>query len=135
MTDYHNFNQYCIIWCKKMNYSLRDQRMRRILAVLIIFSAVMVAYAQKAGRASRQYGNVRVKAMVLDAKSSKPIPNVTVYLIPQGDTTITDFALSGENGLAVLDKVVPGKYELNAEQLGYKAFSKVYDLPDIVCHR
>lgn len=111
-----------------MNCSLKIPYMKKFLAVLIIFSAAMVAYAQEAGRASSQYGNVRVKAMVLDAKSSKPISNVTVYLIPQGDTTITDFALSGENGLVVLDKVVSGKYELNAELLGYKAFSKVYDI-------
>ncbi len=111
-----------------MTYSLNDLHMKKLLVVLFVFSSEMAVYAQETGRASRQYENVRVKAMVLDAKSSKPIPNVTVYLIPQGDTTITDFALSGENGLVVLDKVASGKYELNAEQLGYRAFSKVYDI-------
>ena len=104
--------------------------MKKILVSLIFFTLAVISNAQETGSSSRryQYQNVRVKAMVLDTKSSQPIPYVTVYLIPQGDTTITNFAVSGENGLVVLDKVASGKYVLNAELLGYNTFTKVYDV-------
>ena len=70
--------------------------MKKILVSLIFFTLAVISKAQKTGSSSRryQYQNVRVKAMVLDAKSSQPIPYVTVYLIPQGDTTITNFSVS-----------------------------------------
>ena len=104
--------------------------MKKIFVPLVFFTLAMICHAQGSGSSSReyQYVNVRVKAMVLDAKSSQPVPFVTVYLIPQGDTTITNFALSGENGQVVLDKVASGKYRLNAELLGYNTFSRVYDI-------
>ena len=104
--------------------------MKKILVSLIFFTLAVISKAQETGSSSRryQYQNVRVKAMVLDAKSSQPIPYVTVYLIPQGDTTITNFSVSSENGQVVLDKVASGKYELNAELLGYNTFTKVYDI-------
>lgn len=71
---------------------------------------------------------MNVKATVIDLKTLAAMPDVSVYLIPQGDTTITDFSLSGANGLVVFDKVLSGKYELNAEMLGYKTFRKTYEI-------
>lgn len=104
--------------------------MKKFLSTLFFLSLAVLSRAQGTGSSSReyQYEHVTVKAMVLDAKSSQPIPYVTVYLIPQGDTTITNFALSGTNGQVVLEKVLSGKYRLNAELLGYNTFSKVYDI-------
>ena len=40
------------------------------------------------------YEPVKVKAFVLDSKTAEPIPYASVYLIPKGDTTVTNFTIS-----------------------------------------
>ena len=70
--------------------------------------------------------NVKVKLTLKDAKTSEPITWASVYLIPQGDTTITHFALSDDKGDVELKEVPTGKYELNAEMIGYLPHKKVY---------
>ena len=47
--------------------------------------------------------------IVVDATSGAPVEFATVYLCPQGDTTITNFALAGEDGIAVIEDVTQGK--------------------------
>ena len=72
--------------------------------------------------------NTNVKLTLKDSKSSKPISWASVYLIPAGDTTITHFALSDEKGDVLLKEVPVGKYELNAEIIGYNPHKKVYTI-------
>ena len=74
------------------------------------------------------YEPVKVKAFVLDSKTAEPIPYASVYLIPKGDTTVTNFTISDANGKAVMDNVTPGQYELNAEHIGYFTFKKVFEI-------
>lgn len=76
----------------------------------------------------RKYESVKVKATVLDAESAEPIPFVSVYLIPKGDTTITNFAISDPKGKVVMGSVTSGKYELYAEYIGYHTFKKSFDI-------
>lgn len=103
---------------------------KKALAFLVLITLCLHSRAQMGSDASRnnQYVNIRVKARVLDAKSSQPIPYATVYLIPQGDTIITNFTLSGENGEVVMEKVASGRYKLSAELLGYNTFTRVFDI-------
>ena len=96
--------------------------------MFITFSGMADPQGTKRTDLSYQYQNIRVKAKVLDAASREPIPGVTVYLIPQGDTVVTNFALSGEDGAVVLEKVASGTYALNAELLGYRTFTKEYEI-------
>ena len=72
--------------------------------------------------------NTNVKLTLKDSKSSKPVSWASVYLIPAGDTTITHFALSDDKGDVVLKEVPVGKYELNAEIIGYNPHKKVYTI-------
>ena len=104
--------------------------MKRVLAIFIAITAVVSSYAQgsRSENPRFQYQDVRVKARVLDSKTSAPVSFATIYLIPQGDTTITNFAISDEKGDVVLEKVASGKYVLNAELLGYKTFTKPYEI-------
>ena len=113
-----------------IGFRLRLFMMKNALLFINLLIIDVLASAQVNGSIARQYQyqNVRVKAMILDTKSSQPIPYVSVYLIPLGDTTITNFALSGDNGQVVLEKVPSGRYQFNAELLGYNTFSKVYDI-------
>lgn len=67
-----------------------------------------------------------VKIKLLDSISGEPLQMATVYLQPKGDTTIMYFNLTDTAGVAVLDKVVRGTYNLTAEYLGYKAFRREY---------
>ena len=71
--------------------------------------------------------NVDLKCLIQDANTGDALPYATVYLIPQGDTTITHFALSDEKGAVKIEGIVPGKFVFNAELIGYKPFKKVYD--------
>ena len=66
-----------------------------------------------------QNSNTHVKLTLKDAQNSEPIPWTSVYLIPDGDTTITHFALSNDKGDVLLKDVPVGKYEVNAEIIGY----------------
>ena len=70
--------------------------------------------------------NLEVKLTLKDSKTSDPISWASVYLIPDGDTTITHFALSDDKGDVRLEDVPAGKYELNAEMIGYIPYKKVY---------
>ena len=72
--------------------------------------------------------NTDVRLTLKDLKSSQPIPWASVYLIPAGDTTITHFALSDDKGDVLLKEVPVGKYELNAEIIGYTPHKKIYTI-------
>ena len=72
--------------------------------------------------------NVTVEMVLQDARTKDPISYATVYLVPQGDTTITNFALSDAKGKVRIEDVISGKYQVNAEMIGYKPYMKVHDL-------
>ena len=72
--------------------------------------------------------NTDVKLTLNDFKTSKPISWASVYLVPAGDTTITHFALSDDNGNVLLKEVPVGKYEVNAEIIGYTPHKKIYTI-------
>ena len=71
--------------------------------------------------------NIVVKMSLKDAKSEEPLPFATVYLNPQGDTTITHFALSDPEGKVEIPEVPVGRYRLNVELIGYTPFAKDYN--------
>ena len=72
--------------------------------------------------------NTDVRLTLKDTKTSDPISWASVYLIPAGDTTITHFSLSDDRGDVLLKDVPVGKYELNAEMIGYNPHKKVYTI-------
>lgn len=65
---------------------------KTILSIITLVFCVMVN-AQTITDA-RVYESFRVKATVIDIKNSVSVPYVSVYLIPKGDTTVTNFAIS-----------------------------------------
>lgn len=96
-----------------------------ILLCLLLISAGLNAQVISFDMVQRNR-NLNVKLTLQDAKTSEPISWASVYLIPQNDTTITHFALSDDKGDVVLKEVPVGKYELNAEMIGYIPHKKVY---------
>ena len=72
--------------------------------------------------------NVRLKFRLQDAKSGDPLRYASVYLIPQGDTLIKHFVLSDEKGSVEIPDIVPGRYEVNAEMIGYNPYKKIQEL-------
>ena len=107
--------------------------MRKTILSIIALVFCVVVNAQTITDA-RVYESFRVKATVIDIKNSVSIPYVSVYLIPKGDTTVTNFALSDKNGRVVMENVRSGQYELYAEHLGYSVFKKRYDICSRVGH-
>lgn len=75
----------------------------------------------------QKYQTVEVKMTLQDDKTSEPISFASVYIIPQGDTTITNFSISDDKGNVVLEEVLTGKYEVNAEMIGYLPYKKVHE--------
>ena len=72
--------------------------MKRILSFLLVFvctfasAQVYIDFNQM-----QQYQNVRLKLQLQDAASHEAIPYASVYLVPKGDTTVTNFALTDES--------------------------------------
>ena len=103
---------------------------RRLFAV---FAGLLLAVAAHAQVVVMDYDmfernrNIKVKLSVQDAKTEEPLPFATVYLNPQGDTTITHFALSDQKGEVELADVPVGRYRLNIELIGYTPFRKDYN--------
>lgn len=75
-----------------------------------------------------QYTNVRLKLSLQDADSDEPIAYATVYLIPQNDTLITNFAVSDEAGKVEIKDIAPGRYQVNAEMIGYHSYQRIHNL-------
>ena len=77
--------------------------MRKTILSIIALVFCVMGSAQTITDA-RVYESFRVKATVIDIKNSVSIPYVSVYLIPKGDTTVTNFAISDKNGRVVMEK-------------------------------
>lgn len=104
--------------------------MRRCILFLLFITLTFVSHAQITINLGQILStqNVVLNCLIQDAKTGDPLPYVTTYLIPQGDTTITHFALSDEKGAVKIEDIIPGKYVFNAELIGYKPYEKVCDL-------
>ena len=101
--------------------------MRRYLTVLIL--AVLAPAFLCKGQVidfdtMKKYMTVNVSFSLEDRKDKTPISFASVYLIPDGDTTITHFALSDAQGNVKFCDVIAGKYQLNAEMIGYHPFRR-----------
>ena len=104
--------------------------MRRYLTVLIL--AVLAPAFLCKGQVidfdtMKKYMTVNVSLSLEDRKDKTPISFASVYLIPDGDTTITHFALSDAQGNVKFSDVIAGKYQLNAEMIGYHPFRRNFD--------
>ena len=100
---------------------------KRTMLVILFSLAGVVSRGQDFGMMNR-YRTAKVRVNVMDGKTGNPVDYATVYLCHQGDTVITSFALTDGDGLAVIDDVAQGKYDLNVELLGYVPFKKQVDI-------
>ena len=84
--------------------------MKKLFATFVVILAAMSARAQvfiindnmMVGRLST------IKAAVVDSLSNEPIPYASFYVIPVKDTTISNFTLTDDKGLAKLEDVPYG---------------------------
>jgi len=100
--------------------------------IILLFMAAIIALSSRAQvfinmDAYTKYQTMEVKLTLQDASTSEPISFASVYIIPQGDTTITNFSISDDKGNVVMDEVMPGKYEVNAEMIGYLPYKKIHE--------
>ena len=105
--------------------------MKKVISVLmVLFAAVCLLQAQVVIDYSdyARHSNTSLKMVLQDSKTFDPISFATVYLVPQNDTIITNFALSGENGLVEIKDIVPGRYTVNAEMIGYKPYRMEHNI-------
>ena len=105
--------------------------MKRHLTIFLTFLAInVVAKAQSvityySGSAFEQKTHT-IKFKVLDSLSKQPIEFATAYLVPHGDTVITHFTVSSQNGDVSFANIVKGKYWVNVEILGYNSYKKEF---------
>lgn len=98
------------------------------MMMVLLFGLIgLVCQGQDFGMMNR-YRTAKIRVNVVDAKTGNPVDYATVYLCHQGDTVITNFALTDGDGLAVIDEVAQGKYDLNVELLGYVPYKKQVDI-------
>lgn len=74
------------------------------------------------------FQNASVNFKVLDKENNEPIPYASVCLRPHGDTLITQFTLSSDEGKVKMKNVPKGYYDLSIELLGYAPFQKEYNI-------
>lgn len=104
--------------------------MKRLITTLAACMIAVLSNAQIVFNIDNlnQYQTLDLKLTLKDAETSEPISFASVYLIPQNDTTITNFSLSDDKGNVILEDILPGKYEVNAEMIGYLPYKKVHEL-------
>ena len=68
--------------------------------------------------------NINVKLVLKDAITGEAVPFATVSLTKEGEAKPSKYVLSTEDGTATIERVFPGKYNLKAELLGYKAYEQ-----------
>ena len=103
--------------------------MKRTLLIVALIIGALPSFGQvfNFDMLSRNQ-NVKVKLNLKDSKTEEPVAWASVYLIPENDTTITHFALSDTKGDVELKEVPVGRYELNAEMIGYHPYKKVCNI-------
>ena len=65
-----------------------------------------------------------IHATVVDSLSNEPVPYASFYVVPDKDTTITNFTLTDPEGKAKLEDVPVGRYILHVEMMGYRPVVK-----------
>lgn len=101
--------------------------MIRILFIALVAICVsMPANAQVMVKYSGEdyFKNVSLGFKILDKESGEPIPYASVCLKPHGDTLITHFTLSAEDGKVRIKSIPNGYYDLCVELLGYTSYQK-----------
>lgn len=66
----------------------------------------------------------RLRIKLLDSLTRDPIPFASVFLKAVGDTVISHFNLTDKEGIGEIEEIPYGGYNVTAEFLGYKPFSK-----------
>lgn len=101
---------------------------RRVIVAAVVSCGAFVYVAAQPIHYSRDLFKARmsrVKATVVDSLTNEPIAFASVYLIPENDTTISNFTLSGDNGEARLEEIPLGGYSFRVEMMGYKPHASV----------
>lgn len=106
---------------------IKHDEMKKILLSTIFCCIAVLGFCQDFGMMNR-YRTAKVRVSIEDSKTGEPVEFATVYICPQGDTVITNFGLSDKNGIAVIEDVPQGKYELHVEYMGYVPFRKDVDI-------
>ena len=71
-----------------------------------------------------------VTVLLQDSSSGEPLGYATVSLTKAGASSAFKYALTSDQGKAVLEKVAAGTYTFKAELLGYKTFTKEITVKD-----
>lgn len=101
--------------------------MRRITVILF----AVLSYTGIHAQISSMMNNVRtvtVKLTLSDAKTHEAVSYAACWLTEKGDTVITDYGISDDNGRVVIEGVKQGKYDVHIEMMGYEPFVKSCDI-------
>lgn len=105
--------------------------LKRILLMLI--AAILIpasVWAAQTSTTAELSGSI--KLILKDASTGEPIPFATVTITREGAAKPAKYALTGDDGSAVIDKVRGGKYTLNAEIMGFKSYSSVIEVKGVL---
>lgn len=98
--------------------------MKKIIAMLCgLILSLALSFALSAQSRS-------VTVLLQDSSSGEPLGYATVSLTKAGASSAFKYALTSDQGKAVLEKVAAGTYTFKAELLGYKTFTKEITVKD-----
>ena len=90
----------------------------RLLRILLTGMLAVISFSALA----QTPGNISLT--LTDENTGEPVGYATVSVSKAGETKALKYALTDENGKAVIEKVRNGNYVIKAELLGYKAYEK-----------
>lgn len=96
--------------------------MNFIKKVLIVLLTILVLPSYVIGVESAK--DFRVKIIIIDSLSNKPVEFATLSVTRQGDSTPVKYALTDASGWAEITGLEEGEYTVKAEFLGYNPFVK-----------
>ena len=100
--------------------------MKRFLLAAVAFLAFTGLRAQVVVLNDNMWASrlAELHATVVDSLSNEPVPYASFYVIPEKDTTITNFTLTDAEGKAKLEEVPYGRYTLHVDMMGYRPVTK-----------
>lgn len=95
----------------------------KIYTLFIVLLTVNIIKAQPPrglGNGQGQMPSITVKGKILDTQTGKPVEYATVAVVSLRDSSKIFGALTDDNGVFEIDQLLPGKYFIKAQFIGYK---------------
>ncbi|MCX6206557.1 MAG: carboxypeptidase-like regulatory domain-containing protein [Bacteroidetes bacterium] len=91
---------------------------------LLLISVFVLGNFLFAQQSNKNSGTLKISAKVIDASNKLPIEYATVTLLNDSSKKAINGAISNKKGIVEIQNVIPGKYSILIQYLGYEDYSQ-----------